>query len=95
MKPKEYEITSFERLCNVVNKDNAENLATDLALWLIYYANCLHGIREKNPELTKGKLNTEIAKGTFTWIDDGKNELRSSTIVNKATGEITKIGDTE
>jgi hypothetical protein len=92
---KQYEIDSFEKLCNVVNNENVDRLAVDLAQWLLVYANTVESIRESYPELTKDKLNTQIAKGAFVWVDDGKNDLLGVQVTNEATGEVTKIDYTK
>lgn len=88
---KKYEIDSFKKLCNVVNTENAQRLAIDLGQWLIYYAIAIGEIRAKHPKETKNKTNSQIAEGHFTWIDDGKNDLLYSEIINKDTGEVTTI----
>ncbi len=88
-KPKKYTIDSFEKLCNVVNDQNAEVLAIDLAAWLLYYNHAISEFRKAHPEF-KDKLNTELAIGSFTWVDDGKNEILGTTITNGQTGEITE-----
>jgi len=45
---------------------------------------------KENPDL-KDKLNSEIAKVTFIWIDDGKNEIKNIQLKNENTGEVTNI----
>lgn len=75
----EQEVRSLEDLCNLVDNDNFEKLAEDVKLWLISYHLMLKKIRDEYPTETKGKLNTEIAKGGFTWIDDGKNDIKGMT----------------
>ena len=82
MKAKKHEVRSFEDLCNLVNDANFEILAEDLKNWLITYHLAIKGLRESHPKETNGKLNTEIAKGGFTWIDDGKNDIKGITIEN-------------
>ena len=90
-KPKTYEIDTFEKLLNVANGSNVQNLAIDLAQWLIYCTNTIEQLREKHPELCKGKTNHEIAKCTFIWIDDGKNDLNNVKLVKKETGEVVNV----
>ena len=90
MKPKEYEIDSFEKLVNVVNRENIQSLTSDLTLWLMYVIETYEKIREAHPEL-KEKTNWEIAKCHFTWVDDNRNDILSTKIVNTETGEVTKI----
>lgn len=89
--PKEYEINTFNRLCNAVNEENAERLAVDLAQWLVWYSLVIKEYRDKYPEKTKGKTNTQITKASFRWVDDGRNDVLAVTLVNKDTGEITKV----
>lgn len=91
MKPKRYKIDSFEKLCNVVNKDNAEVLAVDLAQWLLSYNAVIQATREKYPQETEGKLNTQICEGHFIFYDDGKNDIKGADVFNPNTGEITHI----
>ena len=88
-KTKKYEIDTFEKLCNIVNDENVNNLAVDLASWLLYYNNTMSLVRKKHPEL-KDKLNTEIGKASFIWIDDGKHDIVSTIVKNPATGEQTE-----
>jgi hypothetical protein len=86
-KPDEYEIHTFEQLLNVVNVENSKRLAIDLGYWLIWYAKVMDNTRKKYPEETEGKLNWEIARGGFTWVDDGKHELKSVSITDPRTGK--------
>lgn len=75
-----HEVRSLEDICNLVNSDNFEKLAEDLRMWLISYHLTIQKLRDTHPKETKGKLNTEIAKGGFIWIDDGKNDLKGVII---------------
>ena len=86
-KVKQYEIDSFERLCNVINRKNFESLTTDLLLWLGYHVQMMEELRKEFPKL-KNKLNSELGKSTFIWIDDGKNETKEVIIRNQWTGEV-------
>lgn len=82
---KQYEIETFQHLCNTVNDDNVEILATDLALWLISYNKLLTSIKKEHPDKYENKNNWDIAKGGFNWIDDGEAKI---------TGFKTKVEDT-
>ncbi len=75
-----HEVRSLEDLCNLVDNNNFEKLAEDVKVWLISYHLMLQKLRDDYPTETKGKLNTEIAKGGFTWIDDGKNDIKGMTV---------------
>lgn len=86
--PKEYHIDTLEKLLNVITKENAEVLVVDVAKWLFSYSDLLHRMKEANPEY-KNKLNSEICKGSFVWIDDGKNDVTRGRLINQSTGEIT------
>jgi hypothetical protein len=86
-KPDEYEIHTFEQLLNVVNAENSQRLAIDLGSWLMWYAKVMDNTRKEYPEETEGKLNCEIAKSGFTWIDDGKHELKSVSVTDPRTGK--------
>ncbi len=88
-KPKQYEIDSFEKLINIINEDNFENLSTDLVHWLAIATAHYKTMRDQYPDQCKGKTNWEIAKAYFTWIDDGKHE-HEIKITNPQTGEVTK-----
>lgn len=88
MKPKKYEIDSFEKLVNIVTEENAKRLAIDLSGWLLYIANSYEQMRKDYPKSTKGKLNSEIAKASFIWIDDNEHVMRGTKIINNDTGEI-------
>ena len=80
---KKHNIDSLKKLCNTANKDNIEILAIDVANWLISYVNAIEIIRKQMPEQTKDLTNYEIAKGSFVWIDDGKNDFKGMTIKTK------------
>jgi hypothetical protein len=83
MTEKEYPVNNFEDLCNLVNSENINRLAEDVKIWLHSYLNAINKIRELYPKETKGMKNSEIAKGSFVWIDDGKNELKGYELINK------------
>lgn len=87
LEPKRYEIRSIEDILNIVNNDNAVNLATDFSHWLMQYANIITKLKTEHPDLCKGKTNFEIVQGFFDWVDDGKNEILSTTLINRETGE--------
>lgn len=91
IKPKRYEIDSFEKLCNVINEENYERLTVDLAGWLRYITLMNKEFREKYPKECEGKTNWEIANCSFVWIDDGKNNLKEVKVTNRETGEIETI----
>ena len=85
-KPKEYHIDSFEKLINVVNSKNVENLASDLIGWLMFSEKIISQIREQYPEETKGKKNSELMKCSFIWVDDNKTDFIGVNIENRTTG---------
>jgi hypothetical protein len=91
MENKTYDIDTFEKLINVVNKENFDRFTIDFLQWLHYSVDILEAIREKYPEEVKGKTNWEIAKSSFTWIDDGKNDFKSVKVTNAQTGEVKVI----
>lgn len=86
-KPDTYEINTFEQLLNVVNSENSKRLAIDLGAWLMWYAKVIENTRRDFPIETGNMLNWEIATGGFTWIDDGKHELKSVSITDPKTGK--------
>lgn len=90
-KPKEYNIDSFERLINVVNSENVVNLSSDLVGWLMFCEKMISEVREKYPNETKGKKNSEIIKCSFIWVDDKKNDFLGVNCENRDTGEISEI----
>lgn len=75
-----YDINSFDDLCDLVSSDNVEILSEDLKNWLNLYISMVDLIRKEYPKETEGLKNTQIAKGSFTWIDDGKNDLKEIII---------------
>ena len=87
---KKYEIETLEQLVNIVNKENIERLSIDFLLWLNQVNDAFESIKEKHPE-HKDKLNSELAKTKFIWIDDGKNELNEIQLKDSTTGEIKNI----
>lgn len=78
-KPKEYNVSNFDELCDLVNDENIEVLAEDLKQWLILYSIAVKEFRSKIPNSEKFK-NTEICKGSFIWIDDDKNDFKGITV---------------
>lgn len=88
--PKKYEIDSWEKLLNVVSKDNFEVFIIDLANYLHFYGSSIEDVRNKHPEETKELLNFDIIKSKFVWIDDGKNDFNAIDIINAKTGEIER-----
>lgn len=88
---KKYEIDTFEKLINVATSENFELLSVDLLQWLNFTISTIESIRKNNPKETEGKLNWEITKSTFIWVDDGKNDFKGATIKNENTGEIKII----
>lgn len=91
VKPKEYHLDSFKKLCNVATVENVDRLALDMMHWLVWYVHTIKATRDKFPKETNGKTNSQIAESCFTWIDDGKNNLDHVIMEDKATGETTKI----
>ena len=85
---KKYEVKTLTQVCNIVNNENIEDLSICFVKWLFSYNAAISEIREKHPELTDGKLNTEIVEGYFEWIDDGKTDILSHGIINGDTGEV-------
>lgn len=86
---KQYEIDSFEKLCNIINEDNFEALTTDLIMWLSYHVKYMKSLRKQLPKkYTKDKTNWDLGKSSFIWIDDGKHDMKFVHIKNLLTGEI-------
>lgn len=86
---KTYHIDSWEKLLNVVNSENRDRLFVDLLSFLLYYENSITKIRNGMPEETKDIVNTDIAKAVFEWTDDGIEGLKSVSITDPSTGEVT------
>lgn len=87
MKAKKYMIEGFEQFFNVLTEENFERLMTDFMLASGVYLTTIKKMREDFPEETKGKVNWDISKYHFQWIDDGKNDMKSITITDPRTGE--------
>lgn len=66
-KPKEYNIDSFEKLINVVNSKNVQNLSSDLIGWLMFSEKIISQMREQYPKETRGKKNSELMKCSFIF----------------------------
>jgi len=88
-KIKKYEIETLEQLINITTPENFERISVDFLLWLNYTTETFAKIKERDEY--KGKLNSDIAKVKFIWIDDGKNELKNVQLKNTTTGEITNV----
>lgn len=89
--PKMYVVKTFDQLCNMVNPENIDRLATDLASWLIFYNRIITNFRTQYPDQAKGKKNTQIAKSTFQWVDDDISGISGVDLVNKDTGEVAQF----
>lgn len=89
-KHKEYEINTFEKLINVVNRENFERFSTDLLNWLNLSVALLDKIKAKHPKQCKEKTNWDILNSTFIWIDDGKKDQKI-VLTNIKTGEIKEL----
>ena len=76
----EYNIETLKVLCNVVSDDNIEVLSTDLLLWLESYNNAISEVKRLLPDQVKGLSNSEIAEGSFLWVDDNEAGLRGVNI---------------
>ncbi|MES2382498.1 MAG: hypothetical protein V4538_15730 [Bacteroidota bacterium] len=87
--PKRYEIETIEQLVNISTTENYERLGIDFLLWLNHINQTFAKLKER-PEY-KDKLNSDIAKVKFIWIDDGKNELKNIQLRNTTTGEVKNI----
>jgi len=90
MKPKEYKVETIDDLLDLVNDHSINTLPIDIANWLFSYNTYINAIRKEMPEV-KDKKNTEILKGGFTWIDDGKSDLLGVELSNSDTGEVRHI----
>lgn len=88
-KTKKYEIETLEQLVNITTPENFERLSIDFLLWLNQVNQTFAKIKER--EEYKGKINSDIAKVKFIWIDDGKNELKNIQLKNTTTGEVKNI----
>lgn len=87
MENKTHLINTFEQILNVVNSENKERFASDFFLFICAYADGIEGFKKDNPK-TKGMLNTEIAKCTMEWVDDGKAEIKCAKFIISETGEV-------
>jgi hypothetical protein len=90
---KEYHIDSFEKLVNIVTKDNIGDLVTDLVMWLGITLQVLESVREDKGLSTEERKmsNWDLLKPTFIWKDDGENKLTKVVLTNTITGEKTTI----
>lgn len=79
--PKRYEIETIEQLVNVCNSENFDRLTLDFLLWLDFTNKQFESIRKKHTKL-KNHTNSQIAKVTFVWIDDGKNGITKAELKN-------------
>lgn len=88
-KHKKYVIDSFEKLFNVVTNENVDNLSIDLFKWFLFSQKMVEEVKRQHPKETKGKLNSEIMKFAFLWVDDGKEGMIGVELHNTKTGEVT------
>jgi hypothetical protein len=90
-KNKTYEISKLSQICNIVNDDNIDLILSDFGLWLRFYNSAIKKVRKENIKGLKKLANSEIAKATFNWTDDGISELSAVHFTSKETGETTKV----
>jgi|688.fasta_scaffold37606_7 hypothetical protein len=90
-KNKTYEISKLSQICNIVNDDNIDLILSDFGLWLRFYNSAIKKVRKENIKGLKKLTNSEIAKATFNWTDDGVSELSAVHFTSKETGETTKV----
>jgi len=88
-KIKKYEIETLEQLMNITTPENFERISVDFLLWLNYTTETFAKMKER--EEFKGKMNSDIAKVKFIWIDDGKNELKNVQLTSAAGRTVTNI----
>jgi len=86
---KTYEIKTIDQLVNVATPENVDELAKDLYVWLCTVTGLFAKLKKDHPSLAK-KTNSQIAKNTFVWIDDGKDNM-SFRGVSTETGEVTEF----
>jgi len=68
-KEKKYEIKTIEDILNVVTADNMECFLKDFSAWLSL------NITAQIADKIMGETADIRTSGTFTWIDDGKNDM--------------------
>jgi hypothetical protein len=76
-------ITSFEDVCNTITMENMEAFLADLKKCIETYVATVKIIKAMHPEATEGKKNWEISQLKYTWIDDGKNDLKAMHFTHK------------
>lgn len=89
MKPKEYKIDSLEDILNTLSTENYGRFLVDVINSFTFYLTTIEETKKQYPELAHLK-NTEIANFGFTWIDDGKTDVKWITIKGP-NGQETKI----
>lgn len=80
---KEYRIDSIDAICDTITEENQERFLEDVRRAFLSYVSAINAIRSGFPKECEGKRNTEISKFQFTWIDDGKHDLRSVIVDSK------------
>ena len=89
MKAPEYEINSIDDICDTLTTENYVRFMTDVISSFTFYLESANAVKKLHPEFAHLK-NSEIAKFSFVWIDDGKNDVKSITIKGPE-GQETKI----
>ena len=86
MKPtnKTYNIDTFHKLLNVINKDNFEDLVICLNKFLAFQVSLKRKMEEE-----KLPFDAEILKCGFLWTDDGEHDMNTLHINDPETGEVT------
>lgn len=75
MENKEYKIETLNDLIDVATPENVDALIKDLSSWLRKNVEIFDEFRKEYPEKTKGLKNSELAKVSFIWVDDGQNDF--------------------
>ena len=87
MENKEYEITTFAQLVDIITPENCDRLSADFTLWIKSIAE-MSAFVKQNPE-SKDISLSELFVASFKWTDDGENEFKHFELHNETTGEIT------
>ncbi len=83
MEDNRHTIASFEDVCNTITMENKDAFLADLNKCIETYLATVTLIRAMHPEACENKKNWEISKLKYTWIDDGKNDLKAMHFTDK------------
>jgi hypothetical protein len=85
-----YEIDSFQKMLNVANKDNFEDLTNCFFKYMMFHVLMKDECKDLE-DLTLSGFDAYILGNGFIWTDDGETRMDVLRVKDPDTGKITEI----